>query len=184
MDIPQAVRDSLGQVRGRFQALCHDAKWARMEGVHVTLKFIGEVPPERVEPIRAALGAIAPRPPIELRFAGLGFFPSELRPSVFWAGIDGGAPLRELAADIETQLAPVGVAREEREFHPHLTLARFDASSEHSLGPLRAAAGEFAASEFGRVTADEFHLYRSVLKSTGAEYTRLATYRLSPEPVS
>jgi 2'-5' RNA ligase len=188
MDIPQAVRDSLGELRARFEKICRDARWVRMEGAHVTLKFIGEVPVERVEVIRAALGAVPPRPPIELRFAGLGFFPNERRPRVFWAGIEGGAPLRELAAEIETRLAALGIPREEREFHPHLTLARFDAAG--NLGPLRAAAGEFAATEFGRTRAGEFHLYQSVLKSAGAEYTRLATYRLcgglykSPLPVS
>jgi len=184
MDIPEAVREVLGKLRARFETICREARWTRLEGVHVTLKFIGEVPELRVEQVQAALGALAPRPPIAVSFAGLGFFPNERRPRVFWAGIEGGDALRELAMEIETRLKPLGIPREDREFRPHLTLARFDSPKAASLSRLRDAAAEFALTEFGRTIVGEFHLYQSVLKRTGAEYTRLATYRLSPEPGS
>jgi 2'-5' RNA ligase len=81
-----------------------------------------------------------------------------------------------LAAAIESALEPWGIVRETREFHPHITLARFN--SVKGLDSLREAAGQLANHEFGSATAGEFHLYRSVLKSTGAEYTRLDTYPL------
>jgi 2'-5' RNA ligase len=182
LDIPQPVRDSLAQLRERFETICRGARWVRLEGVHVTLKFIGEVPPEQVERVRAALESVRERPPFELRFLGLGFFPDGRRPRVFWAGIEAGTALAGLAAAIETQLVPLGIPREQREFHPHLTLARFDPAE--GIEPLRAAAAEFAATEFGRTMANEFYLYQSVLKRSGAEYTRLATYQFSPERAS
>ena len=84
--------------------------------------------------------------------------------------------LRLLAAAIESALEPWGIVRETREFHPHITLARFN--SVKGLDSLRDAAGQLANHEFVSATAGEFHLYRSVLKSTGAEYTRLDTYPL------
>ena len=184
MDVPEAVREALGKLRARFEEICRDARWTRLEGAHGTLKFIGEVSGPCVDEVGAALGAIAPRPPIEVRFAGLGFFPNERRPRVFWAGIEGGEGLRKLAIEIETRLEPLGIARENREFRPHLTLARFDSPKPGSIDRLLDAAAEFTATEFGRTSVDEFHLYQSMLKRTGAEYTRLATYCLAPEPGS
>jgi len=181
LDIPEDVRASLAQLRERFEKFCRSARWVRLEGAHITLKFIGETPLEQTDRVRAALELLRARPPFALRFAGLGFFPDERRPRVFWAGMEGGAPLADLAAAIETSLAALGVPREKREFRPHLTLARFDSAKR--LDPLRAAVAGFAAEEFGRATVSEFHLYQSILKRSGAEYTRLATYPFSPELV-
>jgi 2'-5' RNA ligase len=87
--------------------------------------------------------------------------------------------LGRLAGAVETALEPIDIPREKREFSPHITLARFQ--STDGLDSLRAAASELANSAFGSALASEFHLYRSVLKRTGAEYTRLDTYRLSGE---
>lgn len=182
LDIPEAVRDSLTKLSFHLHDICPSARWVRIEGAHLTLKFIGEVPPERAEHIRSVLGGVPATGPVELRFAGLGFFPDPRRPRVFWAGIEGGAVLPALAASIESRLEPLGIPREAREFHPHITLARFD--SPKGLDPLRTAVEKLGVPEFGRALAGEFHLYQSVLKRGGAEYTRLASYRISREPSS
>lgn len=182
MDIPEAVRDSLTRLRLQLEKACRGARWVRLEGVHVTLKFLGEVSDGRMEEVGAALRQVAAPGPIEMRFLGLGFFPNDRRPRVFWAGIEAGEALARLAAAVEAQLAPLGFPPETREFHPHLTLARFD--SLEGVDRLRAAVAEFSATEFGRTTVEEFYLYRSVLKRGGAEYTRLAAYSLCPERAS
>ena len=182
LDIPETVRDSLARLSRPLQQTSPGARWVRLEGAHLTLKFIGETPPDRAERIRSALAEIQATGPIELCFAGLGFFPDVRRPRVLWAGIETDDALRALAAAIETQLEPLGIPREAREFQPHITLARFD--SPKGLDPLRAAVEKLGRAEFGRATAGEFHLYRSVLKRGGAEYTRLASYRISGEPAS
>jgi RNA 2',3'-cyclic 3'-phosphodiesterase len=200
VDVPQAVREALAVARARLEKLCRSARWVRIEGAHVTLKFIGEVPDEQFESIRAALRNIRLHPrrldrerpdlendgrvatQIDLHFAGLGFFSNERRPRVFWAGIEGGPALGQLAAAIEAALVPVGSPRENRDFRPHLTLARFD--SPEGVEPLRRAVAEISAVEFGRAAVREFYLYRSVLKRSGAEYTRLETYPLSWESSS
>jgi RNA 2',3'-cyclic 3'-phosphodiesterase len=182
LDIPDAVRDALAALSRRLRELSSDARWVRIEGAHVTLKFIGETPPDRAEHIRSALSGVRASGLIELQFAALGFFPNARRPRVLWAGVTAGAPLRELAAAMETQLELLGIPRESRDFSPHITLARFDSPTD--LEPLRAAVDRLGAPEFGRAVAREFHLYQSVLKRGGAEYTRLASYRISGEPVS
>jgi 2'-5' RNA ligase len=183
LDIPEEVRAALGKLIARFRTSCRAARWVRIEGVHLTLKFIGEVQPEKIEPIKASLVRIRFRDPIELKFRNVGFFPNERRPHVFWAGIDAGPELGALAAAVETSLEPLGIAKEQRAFSPHLTLARFEthrgSGSVFTLDGLTKAISEVGALEFGSGIAIEFHLYQSVLKSGGAEYTRLATFRFT-----
>lgn len=109
-----------------------------------------------------------------MNFGSLGFFPNVRRPRVLWAGLASGPELAALAAYVETALAALGLPCEERAFSPHLTLARFD--SPRGLDALHAAIEKAGPLEFGAATAREFHLYQSVLKPGGPEYTRLATF--------
>ena len=185
LDIPEEVRAALGKLTARLRTSCRAARWVRIEGVHLTLKFIGEVQPEIIEPIKASLSRIRSPDTIELKYRNVGFFPDERRPSVFWTGIDAGPELGALAAAVETSLEPLGIAKEQRAFSPHLTLARFEtrrgpgARSGFALGALTKAISEAGPLEFGAGIANEFHLYQSILKSGGAEYTRLATFRFT-----
>jgi len=198
LDIPEEVRAAIGAFIERLRPACqstlagskrspHPAQWARIDGIHVTLKFIGEVQPEKIEPIKASLSQIRfpnfPSKAIELKFRNVGFFPNERRPSVLWAGIEAGAELGALAAAVEASLEPLGIAKEQRIFSPHLTLARFETerkkSARSSLNRLREAISKAGPLEFGSSIASEFHLYQSILKRGGAEYTRLATFRFA-----
>jgi 2'-5' RNA ligase len=174
LDIPEKVRDSLAEIVTQLRPVCPNARWARVEGLHVTLKFIGEAPLEKVEVIKTALSSISTRASIPIDFRGFGFFPNEHRPRVLWAGVEAGPELRELALAIETALDSVGISRETRPFAPHLTLARF--GSSRGVDALHAAIHRAGSLDFGRTTAKEFHLYQSVLKRGGAEYTQLATF--------
>jgi 2'-5' RNA ligase len=177
LDIPEEVRTALGALIEKLRPACRNARWVRIEGAHITLKFIGEAPAEKAEGIKTALASVAFPSPIKIFFHGLGFFPSERRPRVLWAGMEAGDELGALAAAVETALEPLGIAREQRAFSPHLTLARFDSPSDlHQLHAAVAAAGPL---EFGGTISKEIHLYQSVLKRGGAEYTRLATWRCS-----
>jgi len=174
LDIPEKVRNSLAEIVTQLRPVCPNARWARVEGLHVTLKFIGEAPLEKIEVIKTALSSISTRASIPIDFRGFGFFPNEQRPRVLWAGVEAGPELRELALAIETALEPIGIPRETRPFAPHLTLARF--GSSRGVDALHAAIHRAGSLDFGRTTAKEFHLYQSVLKRGGAEYTQLATF--------
>jgi 2'-5' RNA ligase len=174
LDIPDEVRTAIGALIVKLRGTCRSARWVRIEGAHITLKFIGEVSGEKIADIKTALATVPFPTPIKMTFRGLGFFPDARRPRVLWAGIEASAELGALAAAVETALEPLGIAREKRAFSPHLTLARFE--SPRGLDALNAAIAEAGPLEFGRTIANEFHLYESVLKRSGAEYTRLATY--------
>src|SRR5882672_817986 len=174
LDIPEDVGAAIAALAARLRRACEHARWVRIEGAHVTLKFIGEAPAEKTEKIKTALANVSFPGALKILFHGVGFFPNERRPSVLWAGVEASPELRALAASVENSLEPLGIARERREFSPHLTLARF--KSPEKLERLRAAVAAAAPLEFGHAVANEFHLYQSVLKPGGAEYTRLATF--------
>jgi 2'-5' RNA ligase len=175
LDIPEDVRAAIARVAAKLRGVCASARWVRIDGAHVTLKFIGEVPAEQAEEIKSALRTILFPAAPKIVFRGLGFFPNERRPQVLWAGIEASPELRALAEAVEISLEPLGVVRDRREFSPHVTLARF--KSADKLAGLRAPIAAAGPLDFGHCIANEFHLYQSVLKPAGAEYTRLASFR-------
>ena len=179
LEIPSAVRDNLAALIGELRAADalsskNKVRWVRPENLHVTLKFMGNVDAGRLDAICAALGEGSSAGIVELRFRGVGFFPNEKRPGVLWTGIAASANLAPLAAEIDAWLEKLRIARETREFAPHLTLARFDPPGISDK--LRAAAQENATHEFGTVRTGEFHLFESKTRPTGAEYTRLSSF--------
>jgi len=178
LDFPNPIRQSLRELIARLKSECRRAKWVRPEAMHITLKFIGEVGAEKLEPIRVALAPVHSTGPVEMQFRGLGFFPNERRPRVLWCGVEASPNLAELAAAVERALVPLGIAIESRDFVPHLTLARIntDRVPRRDLETLVRAAGELKSYDFGRTRETEFHLIESILKPAGAEYRRLETF--------
>jgi 2'-5' RNA ligase len=180
LQIPTAVRESLTRLLSQLRSVSAEAKdksarWVRPENLHVTLKFIGEAAPEKLAGIQNALATIRSSAPVSISFHGLGFFPNEKHPRIFWAGMDASPNLQALAADVEQSLEPLGFPREQRAFAPHLTLARFEPSHLHEK--LRAFIQENSSRNFGAHVTGEFHLIESKLKSSGAEYTTLQSFR-------
>jgi RNA 2',3'-cyclic 3'-phosphodiesterase len=174
LDIPDAVRRALRELMARLKPECTGARWVRPEGMHVTLKFLGETDEAKLESIRVALSSVHSGQTVESNFRGIGFFPNEFHPKVVWCGIEASPNLPQLAADVDLALQPLGFSAESRRFTPHLTLARFN--SHKGLDTLVRAANNLKSYDFGSARSSEFHLYRSVLKPSGAEYTRLATF--------
>jgi RNA 2',3'-cyclic 3'-phosphodiesterase len=172
--IPDEIRQTLTAFSKGLRAAAPHAKWVRAENLHVTLKFLGETEVAKLEQIVTLLKEVRSTEPVALEFRGLGSFPNEKRPRVFWAGMDSSANLKSLALDIDRTLHGTGFPLEEKPFTPHLTLARFNPPG---LPPSLAAAVKKHASEhFGSLNAREFHLIESKLKSSGAEYTTLQSF--------
>jgi len=174
LDLPDQVRHSIAELIAKLQPKSRAARWIKPENLHITLKFIGHVGNEKLSPIQSALSSIHAEQPVELRFRGMGFFPNEHRPRAFWCGIASSPNLAELAANIDRALAPLGIEAETRPFTPHLTLARF--KSDEGIREVVQAATDMKSTDFGAATATNFHLYESLLKSTGAQYNRLASF--------
>lgn len=174
LDLPNPVRHAITELIAKLQPKSRGARWIRPENLHITLKFIGHVGNEKLSPIQTALSSIQTAQPIELHFRGMGFFPNEHRPRAFWCGIASSPNLAELAADIDRSLAPLGVEPETRPFTPHLTLARF--KSDEGIREVVQAATDMKSTDFGAATETNFHLYESLLKSTGAQYNRVTSF--------
>ena len=173
LDIPAKVRVALTNYMERTRALAPDARWARVEGLHVTLKFIGHVDDTAVEKIKAALAPIK-TVPFDVKFTGVGFFPNPNAARVFWAGVDGGDHLPNLASSIDAAMEQLGLPGETKPYHPHLTLARTSSRPLRELKPLLAE----APPQFGTMTAREFFLYQSQPQKGGSKYTKLERFGL------
>jgi 2'-5' RNA ligase len=179
LEIPGEIRDALALVLKELRGFAPLAKWVRAENLHVTLKFLGETESDKVSAIANALGSIRSEQPITLEFRGLGFFPNEKRPRVFWVGMESSPNLKILAEEIDQRLSRLGFPREDRPFTPHLTLARLNPPG---LPPkLGYAVAENSSRNFGFFTTREFHLIESKLKSTGAEYTTVQSFSFATE---
>ena len=174
VEIPSAVRENLGALLKSLRAVSAQTRWVRAENLHVTLKFIGEVPETKLGAIRGALAGVRSDQPVILDFRGLGFFPNDKHPRVFWAGIEASPNLTTLAAEIDRAMEELGISRQQRPFSPHLTLARFEPPG--LAEKLRAAIREDAAREFGTLRTSQFYLIESKLKPSGAEYTTLESF--------
>lgn len=173
LDIPAEIRTRLTEYMERARALAPEARWARVEGLHVTLKFIGHVDDAVVEQIKAALASIKAAP-FDVKFTGVGFFPNPNAARVFWAGVDGGDHLSRLASTIDGALEKLGFPRENKPYHPHLTLARTSSRPLRELRPLLAG----PLPQFGTMTAREFFLYQSQPQKGGSKYTKLERFTL------
>jgi 2'-5' RNA ligase len=174
LEIPSAVRENLAALLESLRAVSPQTRWVRPENLHVTLKFMGEVPETKLAATRSVLAGVRSDQPVTVDFRGLGFFPNEKRPRVFWAGIEASPNLKTLAADIESVVEKLGIPREQRPFSPHLTLARFEPPGLPEK--LRSAIQENAAREFGSLRTNQYHLIESKLKPSGAEYTTLESF--------
>lgn len=181
LDILAEVRARITEFMDRARGYAPQARWARPEGLHVTLKFVGEVSDAKVQEIRTALAGVRAQP-FEVKFSGAGFFPTPKSPRVFWIGVEGGEALSQLARAVDGITHRLGIAKEERAFSPHLTLARAGAGSGsgHQLRPLQYLLEKEAMPQFGTMTAQEFWLYRSELARGGAKYTKLERYQIAP----
>lgn len=177
LEIPTKTRENLASLMASLRAIAREARWVRPDNLHVTLKFLGEVAEDTLEAVETALGRIRSDQAVTLEFRGLGFFPNEKKPRVFWAGIEASSNLKTLAGDIEGAVEKCGIARDKREFSPHLTLARLERPLPEAF---RKAIAENAQRDFGSLRTGEFRLVQSKLKPSGAEYTTLKTFPFTP----
>jgi RNA 2',3'-cyclic 3'-phosphodiesterase len=179
IDIAPHIRSTIAAFIEEFRPCAPQSKWVRVEAMHITLKFLGEMPPSRLSAVESALASIRSDKLLTLEFRGFGFFPNEKHPRVFWIGMECSPNLKTLAMSIDQSLHKLGLTLEQRAYTPHLTLARFNAPG---LPPkLADATRENTGRYFGSFTTNQFHLLESKLKSTGAEYTTLHSFSFGTE---
>ncbi len=178
IELPDEVRKGLAGLRKELQREEHRfVKWVNAEGIHLTLKFLGNIPAGRVTEITGAMEETAKAiTPFHLEISGLGSFPNLKQVRVLWVGIGGEVErLKELQQGIDSGLASLGFAREDRPFVPHLTLARVRQGASPSERRSLAELVDTAVFEDRyEVKIETVSLMRSQLTPTGAIYSRLS----------
>ena len=182
INLPDSLRRTLQNVqkdlRQELQGL--PLGWSRIDGIHLTLKFLGDVEESRVNDIGERIVEIAGDwNSMQLELRAIGVFPSVKRPRVLWCGIDGELErLSQLQAELERGLEIIGFPRESRLFNPHLTLGRFRdraGISAQSVETLKRIINERADLCVQCFTADSISLIKSELHRSGSIYTPLIT---------
>ena len=180
VNFPARLRQKIARLCRPLREAGVPGRWTEPDQVHLTLKFIGEVPAAEVEPIAEALQEVAGSfRPFEMKFGPIGAFPSPRRPRVVWLGVEQTPELRFIKDDLERRLAELGIEREQRPYQPHVTLGR---------APRDAEAGEFRRLEEVARTLRIADVYRvthldlmsSKLGAGGAGHTRLVAAWLGP----
>jgi 2'-5' RNA ligase len=169
IDLPPEMLDKLGEFLARLRPFAK-LRWSAVENLHITTKFIGEWPQERIEEVTAPLGGVRQNERIHISVRGLGWFPDVRRPRVFWAGVTAGEPLATLARSTETAVAALGVPVETRVYSPHLTLARVK-----DAVPLDGVLSAMGDPDFGGFQPSSFFLYVSL----NGKYSKLAEFPLN-----
>jgi len=179
IELPDHVKRGLGRTitMCKEQVATRSVKWVAVDSIHVTLKFLGDVPASRIEDIRRALGPLCEAAaPMRLTVAGLGAFPSPAAPRILWAGLGGDLePLSALAQEIDEALVALCFPAEHRPFAPHLTLARL---REDATAGTRALLGSMVTRSRPpqplSFDASSASIMRSQLTPQGPIYSRLA----------
>jgi len=183
IDIPEDVRAALTEMQAQLKQAQLDVKvsWAKVENLHLTLQFLGDIPEDVVPKISASLEAVAGKHEVfAVPVGGVGAFSTANRARVLWVGCkDADGRLKSLARAVQGAMKEFGFAPEQREFAAHLTLGRVklprpDVTLTRLLDSLKDTA-------CGTLGVEAIHLFQSQLHPAGSIYTKLSSHRLKGE---
>lgn len=187
LELPEAVQQALASAWAPLRGSERGVKWVSPEGVHLTLKFLGEVPSDRIPLLEASLASAAQgASPLRLRVGRVGAFPSLTFPRVLWVGLEGDLEmLQRLQEAVEQGMSALGFPPEERPFSPHLTVGRVrDAIPPQERRRIGQAAGQVALPPDLSFGVGHLSLMQSTLTPQGARYRCLKAWPLGKAPAS
>ena len=176
--VPESVLKSCQDIMVQLRNLNLQGRFAKTQSIHLTLQFLGNVEEEQIPGITEILEQAGKGvTPFDLEVGRLGVFPHLTHPRVVWIGVEPVDALTTLQSKIQQGLEPLGFPKENRDFHPHLTLLRL--RSRKNLRQLAQYIDtEGPGLRAGVIQAEQIHLYQSILKPQGAEYRKFFTARL------
>jgi 2'-5' RNA ligase len=184
IELPPSIVTQLDEIEARLksQVPADTVRWVKADSIHLTLKFLGQVPSDQLGLITSSLrNAVAPHPSFMLEVADAGCFPNLHRPRVVWIGVkEEENRLHALQRAVDNAIAPLGYPSEQRDFTPHLTLGRLARDvrqvDQRIIGEVVQGA---RVGSLGRWEVKQVALIKSDLRSNGAEYTILAQAALN-----
>ena len=177
--LPEELKAKIAGIQDRLKTAGADVSWTRQEGMHLTLKFLGEVEEKRTPEIERALDmAVDGITAFTLTVSGMGIFPDMRRPRVVWIGLkEEGDNLIRLHKGVDEELKKTGFPSEDRRFTPHITLGRI--RSNRNIEKLLKLIDVEKGVDSGSFEVSDLHLIKSELKPSGAVYTELYSVMLS-----
>ncbi len=171
LPVPEKIKSILVDIQEEFKKRTGNIKWVRPSGIHLTLKFIGDVKPERARQLWEALEEVDYPEFFNISLQRSGVFPNPRRPRVLWIGINGSMHLESIASKMDSRLLQEGVDTESRKFHPHLTIGRIRNKIDDQV------VESFLNTDVPDVSMEVNSIicYKSELKPGGAVYTPLHT---------
>lgn len=178
IDLEENIKKELSLLIEKLKRVSKNVKWVKKEGMHLTLKFLGEVAEDNIPKIESLLRKTSERHnSFPLHLLGIGTFPpGKKNPRVLWVGIEENKRLEAFQAQIEEGLAKLGFPKEKREYHPHLTLGRIKIHSY--LGEALFQLEKNKEKSFGEMLVRKITFFQSILKPTGAKYKVLSEFKL------
>ena len=179
-DLPQEIKEIVARVSGELRNSSLDVRWVKVENIHLTVVFLGNINTEDITPIGDVVQEVClSSGPFDVILKGLGSFPNPRNPRGLWIGLDGDLESMSHFRDaLQKQLRPFGIKEEKRRFKPHLTLGRFRKykRGDPQLNEMILRYRDLTDSVS---SLNELSMFRSNLKPGGAEYTKLKVWPLS-----
>jgi len=176
IEIPDDLKIRIDDYIFSLKQISPKIKWIKAKNLHITLKFLGEIPEKTLIQLQNKLSTVSEvTEPFEMSVQGAGFFPNKNKPRVVWLGLqnDNNNSIFKLHEWIDKKIESLGFEREKRRFSPHLTLGRIKFPDNHSELAEYINQNEFQSSVF---KVNEVVLIKSVLRPTGAEYSQIKNY--------
>jgi len=178
IELSPPLRQHIEKIQNELKRATTDVRWARSEGIHLTLKFLGAIDEERIDEIGDSIEeCLADQTVFTVTAGSLGAFPNKKHPQVIWLGIeDERGTLQKVQQAIDTRLSRLGFTAEKRTFSPHLTLGRIKSpKAKRTVSQLLENTGECECCTFA---VKEICFFKSALKPSGAVYTKLKSFAL------
>jgi len=172
------VKEELAVLIDKLKTSGADVKWVNPENIHLTLKFLGYILPEKIEEVKRVLGRIRGKfTPFKITFSGVGAFPKLSYPRVIWVGINGGKEdTKHVYELLEAELEKIGFKKEDRDFSPHLTIGRV--RSGKNKAALKSCIENLSFSSGEILEVEHITLFQSTLTPKGPVYTPLYEVRI------
>jgi 2'-5' RNA ligase len=179
-ELPPPLKDIVSEVSAGMRALLPEARWVRVDHIHLTVVFLGQIPESSLEGIAEVAKGVCDRyDGFEIGLKGAGVFSDIRNPRVLWVGLEGEVErMGYFRNALQKRLAPFGIKKEDRKFRPHLTLCRFTKGAKGGPELAKVLDG------YGRISSPFFRLnalflFKSDLTPRGSIYTRLMAWPLA-----
>ena len=173
IELSDDIRRSMADLIAELRKAGADVTWMPTEKIHLTLKFLGNTDDSLIPKIKEEISKkLLHYNAFYIKIVGVGCFPSEKRPRVLWVGMENSDILQSIQKEMDTEVAGLGFAREDRPFSPHLTIGRV--RSQTGIAEMLRRLAEFRTAYFGVIEVKSIHIMKSELKPAGAEHTSIA----------